>query len=456
MALLGGERIRRHRDVRRGRVPPLRQLGLPHRRRLLDRDLAGLRGPAAAAGGRVLLADPLRDHRDDGHGRRPRPDGDLPGPRAHVDRRLRPGRLQPARPPQRGSGPQVFPARRLRQRLPPLRHRADLRSDRQRQHPFGGRRHTGRRGPGGTPGSWGGAARDRVRLQGRRRALPHVDPGRLRRGPHTRHRVHGRGRQGGRLRRLPARVRGGARRRLRPVVERPVVARGDHDGGRQRDRARAVQRQAHAGLLLDRARGLPPGGARGRQRHGRGRAPVLPAGLHGDEHRGVRDRAVRGQPVRAEPRDRELHRFRVAQACHGHDHDGVPALAGRVPGHRGLHRQVQLASRRRRSAAVGAVGHPGSHDGGLLLVLPARGLVHVDEGSAGRDLGDRPGRSVHTLRHARRALPERGPDPAGRHLPGRVAGDGRRFRGGPEGLHGQPRGGPLTGATDGSGADAAP
>ena len=65
-----------------------------------------------------------------------RPDHGVPRPRADVDRALRAGRLppQPARV-ERG-GDEVLPARRVRQRVPALRHRAALR--RHRHHPAAG------------------------------------------------------------------------------------------------------------------------------------------------------------------------------------------------------------------------------------------------------------------------------------------------------------------------------
>ena len=276
VALLGRERRGRHRDDRARRLPSLRQLDPPPRRRAVDRHLAALRGAASPAGGRVLLPDHLRDDWDDVHGFGPRPDGHLPGPGADVDRGLRAGRVQPARPPQRRGGPEVLPARRLREQLSPLRHRTRLRSGGQRQPARDRRGGPGRLDPAGPDDPGRFASGDRVRLQGGGGPLPHVDPGRLRGRADAGDRVHGRCREGGLLRGVSPGVRSGARRRLRPVVDRPVVAGGDHDGGGQRRCAGPVQRQAHAGLLLDRARGLSARGAGRGQRHRRRGAPVLP------------------------------------------------------------------------------------------------------------------------------------------------------------------------------------
>ena len=138
-------------------------------------------------------------------------------------------------------------------------------------------------------------------------------PGRLRGGrPTPVTAFMARGRQGSRLCRLPARLRGGGSTASTPAQWWSVLwwlAAITMVAGNVIALVQSSVKRMLA-LLLDRARGLPPGGAGGRQRHGRGRTPVLPAGLHGDEHRGVRDRAVRGQPVRAEPERRELRRIR--------------------------------------------------------------------------------------------------------------------------------------------------
>ncbi len=80
--------------------------------------------------GRILRARAVRDRRHDDDGRRDGPDRHLPRSRGHVDRRLRAGRcLATGRSLERGRA-QVLPARRLRHRLPALRHRAALRRDR--------------------------------------------------------------------------------------------------------------------------------------------------------------------------------------------------------------------------------------------------------------------------------------------------------------------------------------
>ena len=58
-----------------------------------------------------------------------------------------------------------------------------------------------------------GAADRRLRLQGRSRAVPHVDAGRLRGRADAGHRLHGRGREGGCIRRVPSRLDRGVSRR---------------------------------------------------------------------------------------------------------------------------------------------------------------------------------------------------------------------------------------------------
>ena len=91
---------------------------------------------------------------------------------------------------QRRGRAQVFPHRRLRLGVPALRHRAGLRRDR-RDQPLH-RRRPARRQAAAAHGRVGaGPAADRVRLQGRRGAVPHVGAGRLRRLPHADHGLHG-------------------------------------------------------------------------------------------------------------------------------------------------------------------------------------------------------------------------------------------------------------------------
>ena len=103
-------------------------------------------------------------------------------------------------------GVQVLPARRLLERVLPLRHRLRLRHRRL----DAARRGRRRRCASGPDADAGAArrrpARRRLLLQGVGRAVPHVDAGRLRRGADRRHRVHVHRGQGGGVRRVRARV----------------------------------------------------------------------------------------------------------------------------------------------------------------------------------------------------------------------------------------------------------
>ena len=215
------------------RLRPLRQLGLHPRRGLRDRRRAPLRGATEAAGGRVLLARTLRDGRHDGHGGVARPDAHLPRPRADVDRGLRACGVQPPGPQVRRGRTEVLPPRRLRERVPALRDRAPLRGRGEHQPP----RHIGgahrRCGRGGSPRSRSGSPHDRPRLQGLGGALPHVDARRLRGCADPGDGLHGRGRQGGRLRGPPADLRDRARRPARRMVRDPLVGVCPDDGLRQ-------------------------------------------------------------------------------------------------------------------------------------------------------------------------------------------------------------------------------
>ena len=146
------------------------------------------------------------------------------------------------------------------------------------------------------------AGRGGARLQDVDRAVPGVGTGRLRGRPDDRHHVPlGRLEGGG--------VRGGAAhllrrpRRWRHLHRRALGgadrgARGRLDDLRQRRRDPADEREAAAGLLLDRAGGQHRGRARRRGRRERRRAlggAVLPRGLRGDERGRVplRDRRLR-------------------------------------------------------------------------------------------------------------------------------------------------------------------
>ena len=151
---------------------------------------------------RGLPADDVRGRRHDDVPRVQRPADDVRGARGAVAAALpalRAGASSPAAEP--GGGAQVLPARRVLLRLLPLRHRADLRlrrvdgvrrdqrggPQRPRQPHAAARRH--------------GDARRRPVLQGRRRAVPGLDPRRLPGRPDRGHRVHGGRHQGRGVRR---------------------------------------------------------------------------------------------------------------------------------------------------------------------------------------------------------------------------------------------------------------
>ena len=173
-----------------------------------------------------------------------------------------------------GGGAQVLRDRGVRVGLLPLRHRAGLR--RHRQHLARARHARARRGrPAGAAArrAGRGAAAGGLRLQGRERAVPHVDARRLRGRADHGHGLHVRGREGGRLRRAAARLRLRPREPGGPLAAAGGGARGRHDGGRQPGGARPDQPEADAGLLLDRARGLPDERARRAAR----RSPARPS-----------------------------------------------------------------------------------------------------------------------------------------------------------------------------------
>ena len=150
-----------------------------HRHRSAGRAvLAGIPGIPEAAAGRVQRHPAVLDA---GHLRareQRRPHHALPGPRADGHACLRPDRLPQDRSVQQRGRPEVLPARLVRQRHPPVRRGLDLRSDRiDRVHRdrdrVRGRAHERR-----------GARRARLpdrrrHVQGRRGALPLLDPGRV-------------------------------------------------------------------------------------------------------------------------------------------------------------------------------------------------------------------------------------------------------------------------------------
>ena len=165
---------------------------------------------AHSAGGVELPAAQLR-HRRPHHRRRPRPDHPRRGPRGRVAAGVRDDRPAPRRPARLRGGGEVLPG------LGDLDGGdADGRLPRVRRDRVGVPRRD-RRGPvergRGPPGRGRGHAADRrgARLQGGRRAVPHVGAGHLRRRAGRRRGLPVRGLQGRRLRRPDA----GPRRRAR-------------------------------------------------------------------------------------------------------------------------------------------------------------------------------------------------------------------------------------------------
>ena len=94
-----------------------------HHRHADDAVLERRGGARRAAGGRVLRADAVRDQRHDADGGGDRPAGDLPGARSAVAGGLRADRAAPRQRQRRRGGVQVLPARRVLERVLPLRHR---------------------------------------------------------------------------------------------------------------------------------------------------------------------------------------------------------------------------------------------------------------------------------------------------------------------------------------------
>ncbi len=123
-----------------------------------------------------------------------------------------------------------------------------------------------------------------------------MDARRLRGRRHAGHDLHVGGGQSLRLCGLRPRLHGRVRRRAERVEHLGLAAgprgpRRDHDGLRQPRGHLARERQAHAGVLLHRARGLsargPLGGAP-RPRGGRQRGALLLARLHRLQRVGLR------------------------------------------------------------------------------------------------------------------------------------------------------------------------
>ena len=193
--------------------------------------------------------------------------------RDHVARRLRADGHQAQQRGRRRGRVQVFRARRVLERVLPVRHRARLRRHRIDQ---ARRDRPGRGLVGSQPDilldPLDDAAARRPRVQGVGRAVPHVDAGRLpgradardRRScpPASRPR---------RSRRSSASSCPRSSRMRADWVPDSVRDRRPDDGGRHGRRRGAVERQAHARVLEHRARRLPADRSRGRERGGQGR-----------------------------------------------------------------------------------------------------------------------------------------------------------------------------------------
>ena len=213
--------------------------------------------PRGAGGGpgRVLRAPARVDRRDGGARRGREPDHALRGPRAALDPALRAVRGRAEAEDLARGGPQVPGGRvgglgdaALRAGPHLRRHRGDELPG----HP--GRHRRGRVGHGPAPAHRHRPHGHRPGLQGVGGPVPPVDAGRLPGRTHAGHRLHGRGHQGGRVRRVPEAVR--PRPRPRPAPVGPGAGRagrGDHRGGQRRG-DRAALAQADARLVERRAR----------------------------------------------------------------------------------------------------------------------------------------------------------------------------------------------------------
>ena len=154
-----------------------------------------------------------------------------------------------------GGVAEVLPARRLLLGVLPLRRGPALRLRRLDELLRPSRRRSRTQsGMDGAAAAGRGAGLGRPAVQGRRGAVPLLDPGRLPGRAHPGHRLHGRLHQGRRVRGDAAAVL--RRRRRQPLgLAAGAVGRGDPDhGGRLGAHHHPDRHQAPAGLLLDRAR----------------------------------------------------------------------------------------------------------------------------------------------------------------------------------------------------------
>ncbi len=251
--------VGQRRSHRRGQLPldgghrhPARhhrRVGARHRRQRPCRDDHG----------RDPRAHPARLVGDDAARCRARPDDRLPRHRADVRRGLRARGDQPSQRAVRRGRAQVFPARSLLHRLPPLRHRAGVRC-----HGDDGPARDRRAGAGAEPrhepdpADRHRAPARRVRLQGVHGALPYVGARRVRRLAQSGHGVHGRHGEGGGVRGIPARLARGLRGRVRRLASRRRRPGDRHHDRRQCHRAAAAQPQAAPRVLVHRPRRLHP------------------------------------------------------------------------------------------------------------------------------------------------------------------------------------------------------
>ncbi|CAA9364199.1 MAG: NADH-ubiquinone oxidoreductase chain N, partial [uncultured Gemmatimonadetes bacterium] len=387
------------RDGGGGPLPADHQLHLPGIGGAGPLPLHGVPGPARHQSRRVPRAGALRHRGDDADGRGPRPDAAVRGAGGDVAGHLRAGGLRPDGPALVRGVAQVLPAGRLLQRVLFVRPGAGVGHGGHHQPPrdrAGGHRGRGAvrgRLPGGDGAHPGG-----LRLQGGGDALPHVDAGRVRRRAHARDGADVHRGQGGGVRGLHPRVRGGLRGDERAVADLGGGDRhADHVRG-QPGRAHRGERQADAGVLLHRARGVPAGGPQ-LQHPGRGGGlPVLPGGVH--HHDGGRLR--RGDRQLARGRRGAggaggLGGLRFAEAVAGGLLLHLPPVAGGLPAHGRLPGEdVHPARGAGRGAGAGG-GAAGACFADLVLLLPARdrGDVH-----APRALGRRPPAHLASRAHA--------------------------------------------------------
>ena len=219
------------------------------------------------------------------------PDDDVPGPRVVLDRALHPRR---ARHPPQGvarSRAQVSHRRQLRIGVPPLRLRPHV-----RRH--GGarlQRDPGRNRRGRPPlRRRDGDDHRRPRVQGVRRALPHVDTRRVRGSSDPGDRVHVGGNQGSSSRRDTAHPRDRVPGAVRGLVGRDRRPRRRLTDRRQSRGARPDEREAPARVLVGLAGRVHADRDRCEQRPRGEGTPLLPHPLRRSVRRRVRRRRGTG------------------------------------------------------------------------------------------------------------------------------------------------------------------